>query len=205
MYTRILVATGGSPWSDAAVAYAIALAAHLGAALRIVTVVGVPQPVALLPEAMGGSELVLDTIESEAQDLVAQAAARATSAGVACKTFCTWGNVPETILRLATDHCKAMVDRAQLRGDLVTETELNLRASDVLPAGSMRRDQFIENIYNRFWTNRVAKVPAMNAVKTQLSELITALSTEVVATTVRSAAISACASALASTVTLVTY
>jgi nucleotide-binding universal stress UspA family protein len=103
MYSRILVATGGSPWSDAAVAYAIALAAHLGAVLRIVTVLGVPQPVALIPEAMGGSELVLDTIESEAQGLVAQAAARAASAGVACKTFCPWGSVPETILRLATE------------------------------------------------------------------------------------------------------
>ena len=44
MYTDILVATGGSPRSVAAVAYVIAVAAHIGARLRILTV---PQP----PEA----------------------------------------------------------------------------------------------------------------------------------------------------------
>ena len=41
MYTRILVATGGSPWSDAAVAYAIALATHMRAELCILTVLNV--------------------------------------------------------------------------------------------------------------------------------------------------------------------
>ena len=38
MYQRILVATGGSLWSDAALTYAIALAAHTGAELRVLTV-----------------------------------------------------------------------------------------------------------------------------------------------------------------------
>ncbi len=35
MYQHILVATEGSPWSDAAVAYAIAIAARTGATLCI--------------------------------------------------------------------------------------------------------------------------------------------------------------------------
>ena len=35
MYKRVLVATGGSPWSDAAVSYAIAWTACTGAELRI--------------------------------------------------------------------------------------------------------------------------------------------------------------------------
>ncbi len=38
MYHRILVATGGSPWSDAALTTAVALAACTGAALCVVTV-----------------------------------------------------------------------------------------------------------------------------------------------------------------------
>ena len=35
MYQHILVATEGSPWSDAAVAYAMAIAARTGATLRL--------------------------------------------------------------------------------------------------------------------------------------------------------------------------
>ena len=42
MYQRILVATGGSPWSDAAVAYAIRLAACMGAEVVILTVLNIP-------------------------------------------------------------------------------------------------------------------------------------------------------------------
>jgi nucleotide-binding universal stress UspA family protein len=42
MYKRILVATGGSPWSDAAVAYAIRLAASIGAEVVLVTVLTLP-------------------------------------------------------------------------------------------------------------------------------------------------------------------
>ena len=42
MYERILVATGGSPWSDAAVAYAIAIAARTGGTLHILTVLTNP-------------------------------------------------------------------------------------------------------------------------------------------------------------------
>jgi nucleotide-binding universal stress UspA family protein len=102
MYTRILVATGGSPWSDAAVAYAIALAIRTRASLRIVTVLTVPAAYAL-PDMMGGSDLVIDGIEREGQVLATQAAARAASAGVPCDTICTWGNVPESILRTAAD------------------------------------------------------------------------------------------------------
>jgi nucleotide-binding universal stress UspA family protein len=68
MYTRILVATGGSPWSDAAVAYAIALAIRTRASLRIVTVLTVPAAYAL-PDMMGGSDLVIDGIEREGQVL----------------------------------------------------------------------------------------------------------------------------------------
>jgi nucleotide-binding universal stress UspA family protein len=102
MYTRILVATGGSPWSDAAVTSAIALAARTGADLRVVTVLTVPSTYAL-PDMMGGSDIVMEGIEAEGQALMAQTAARAASVGVPCETVCAWGNVAETILRTAAE------------------------------------------------------------------------------------------------------
>ena len=102
MYTRILVADGGSLWSEAAVTYATQLAAQTGAELRIVTVLNAPTAAAA-PDAMGGADLVIEMIEREGQELLAQTAARVQRAGVACRTFCGWGNAAETILRVATE------------------------------------------------------------------------------------------------------
>jgi nucleotide-binding universal stress UspA family protein len=104
MYTCILVATGGSPWSDAAVTSAIALAACTGADLRVLTVLTMPSTYAV-PDMIGGSDIVMEGIEAEGQALMAQTAARAASVGVPCETVCAWGNVPETILRTAADEC----------------------------------------------------------------------------------------------------
>jgi nucleotide-binding universal stress UspA family protein len=42
MWRRILVATGGSPWSNAAVAYATALAVDTGAEVCLLTVLSAP-------------------------------------------------------------------------------------------------------------------------------------------------------------------
>jgi nucleotide-binding universal stress UspA family protein len=64
MYKRILVATGGSPWSDAAVTYAIALAAHLGAELRILTVLSGPMGYTM-PDVMSSSELLVESVERQ--------------------------------------------------------------------------------------------------------------------------------------------
>ena len=69
MYQHILVATGGSPWSDAAVAYAIAIAARTDATLRILTVLLNPG-VYTTPEVMGGSEMVVEVIELEGEELL---------------------------------------------------------------------------------------------------------------------------------------
>ena len=98
MYQRILVATGGSPWSDAAVAYATAIAARTGATLHILTVLINPTVYSTM-EVMSGSEVVTDVIEREGQALLHQAALRAHEAGVTCKTESRWGNVPEAILQ----------------------------------------------------------------------------------------------------------
>ena len=102
MYEKVLVATGGSPWSDAAVAYATALAARLGAKLHILTVLA--SPVAYtMPDVMSSSELLMESVERQGQELLEQAVAHVESAGVAYETSLKWGNVPETILQTAAD------------------------------------------------------------------------------------------------------
>lgn len=102
MYTRILVATGGSPWSDAAVAYATALATHIRAELCILTVLNV-SGVYATPDVMTSSELLMESVEQQGQDLLAHATARATDAGVPHTAVLKWGNVTETILQTATE------------------------------------------------------------------------------------------------------
>jgi len=102
MYKRVLVATGGSPWSDAAVSYAIAWAACTGAELRILTVLA--SPVAYtMPDVMSSSELLMESIERQGQELLDRVAAQAESAGVAYTTLLKWGNVSETILQTAAE------------------------------------------------------------------------------------------------------
>ncbi len=109
MYTNILVATGGSPWSDAAVAYAIAIASRRGAKLHVLSVLVDPSTYAT-PDVMAGVEVVADIIEREGQELLAQAAAKAHDAGVDVETLYGWGRIPDMILQTAADcACDLMV------------------------------------------------------------------------------------------------
>ena len=102
MYKRVLVATGGSPWSEAAVSYAIAWAVCTGAELRILSVLA--SPVAYtMPDVMSSSELLMESIERQGQELLDRMAAQAERAGVSYTTLLKWGNVPETILQTATE------------------------------------------------------------------------------------------------------
>ena len=109
MYKRILVATGGSPWSQAAVTYAIALAVRTDAVLHILTVLTNPGSYAT-PDVLGATDIVVDLIERQGQGLLAQAADEATAASVACETLSRWGGVPETIIQTATEEqCELIV------------------------------------------------------------------------------------------------
>jgi nucleotide-binding universal stress UspA family protein len=102
MYRKILVATGGSPWSDAAVSYAVALAAQMQAELHILTVLMVYSAYAT-PDMLTASDLVMETVERQGHELLTQAAEYATRAGVAHTTLYKWGNVPQTILHVADE------------------------------------------------------------------------------------------------------
>lgn len=121
MYRRICVATGGSLWSDAAVAYAIELATRMGAALRIITVLNAPTASAK-PDPMWRPDRLMADIAHEGQIIATQAAAQAASAGVSYDVSCPWGHVPETILRTAAD-CDLIVlgSRGTTRGKRLRE------------------------------------------------------------------------------------
>jgi nucleotide-binding universal stress UspA family protein len=101
MYHHIFVATGGSPWSEAAVACAIAIAARTGARLCILTVLQDPASATMLHVIRG--ERVDEPTADQAQDLLSAAANQARGAGVAAETVCLKGSVPETILQTVAD------------------------------------------------------------------------------------------------------
>ena len=102
MYRNMLVAIGGSPWSDAALSYAISLVAASGADLTILTVLA--SPVAYtMPDVMSSSELLMESIERQGHELIAQASARAEAAEVPHNAVAKWGSVPETILQTAQE------------------------------------------------------------------------------------------------------
>jgi len=100
MYKRILVATGGSPWSDAAVAYAIRLAAGTGAEVCILSVLTIPVSYEI-PEAGMEFDMLIDSVEQDGKERLRKAATYAMRAGVACITLLTWGHIPATILQTA--------------------------------------------------------------------------------------------------------
>ena len=102
MYKCILVATGGSLWSDAALTYAIALAAHTDAELRVLTVLSSLGMYAT-PDGMDEAAFMVDIVERDGQALLADAATQARQAGVVCETVWRWGNVAEMVLHTAVE------------------------------------------------------------------------------------------------------
>ena len=108
MYTRMLVATGRRPWSDAALPYAIALAKHMGAELRILTV----RPALMMRGRVDGKMLVPPTAALVCQEQTrwGHATAHATDVGVLQPTLSSWDDVPETIVQTAVaEDCDLIV------------------------------------------------------------------------------------------------
>ena len=108
MYKHVLVATGGSPWSNAAVAYAIAIAARTGANLCILTVLTNPGSYAT-PDVMGATDMVVDLVERQGQELLEHAALQAEAAGVSYQILRRWGGIPETILQTAAEEDSELI------------------------------------------------------------------------------------------------
>ncbi len=102
MWQRILAATGGSPWSNAAVAYAIGLAARTNAELCLLTVLQA-QPLHGSCDEIFVFDQLTEHIESEGKARLTQAATRAACAGVAASTVIKWGHVPNGIVDTARE------------------------------------------------------------------------------------------------------
>jgi nucleotide-binding universal stress UspA family protein len=102
MFHRVLVATGGSPWSDKAVEYAIGLVKDYGLELVILHVIADTPPY-FLAEAGTSMDQVLEGNEEAGRRIIAEAAQWAAAAGVQCETELAWGRVAEMICRVATE------------------------------------------------------------------------------------------------------
>jgi nucleotide-binding universal stress UspA family protein len=98
LWRRILVATGGSPWSDVAVDHALELARTHGLA------------VCLLYVDSGRIRSSLPGTTSSAKDTLALAEARAAAAGVTYEAHLAHGNIADAIREAATSRtCDAIV------------------------------------------------------------------------------------------------
>jgi nucleotide-binding universal stress UspA family protein len=103
MFRRILVATGGSPWSQHAVETAIRLATAEGAQLCIIHVLeDDPQ---YQPQALSSSDPQFRAeIEEAGKRILAQASQRASQAKVAHDALVQWGAIPEQIVQAAVQN-----------------------------------------------------------------------------------------------------
>jgi nucleotide-binding universal stress UspA family protein len=102
MFHKILVATGGSPWSNRAVAYAIEMAKDYTLPLTILHVVAETPPY-FIAEAGTPPESLLADSEAEGRRILSDAAEMATEAGIPFATELVWGRVPDMVCRMAED------------------------------------------------------------------------------------------------------
>ncbi|GIX46310.1 MAG: universal stress protein [Candidatus Tectimicrobiota bacterium] len=102
MFHRVLVATGGSPWSNKAVEYAIGLAKDYGVELVILHVVADTPPY-FIAEAGTSLDSIMEGSEETGRRILAEAARWAEEAGVSYETELAWGRVAEVICRVASE------------------------------------------------------------------------------------------------------
>jgi nucleotide-binding universal stress UspA family protein len=102
MFHKVLVATGGSPWSDRAVEYAIGLAKDYALELIILHVIADTPPY-FIAEAGTSMDQVLEGNEEVGKHVIAEAARWAAEAGVECETELAWGRVADVICRVAEE------------------------------------------------------------------------------------------------------
>jgi nucleotide-binding universal stress UspA family protein len=103
MFHKVLVATGGSPWSDKAVEYAVGLAKDYDLELLILHVIAEAPPY-FIAEAGAALETILESSEEAGRHIVTEAAHRASEAGIVANTELAWGRVPEVVCRIASEH-----------------------------------------------------------------------------------------------------
>jgi nucleotide-binding universal stress UspA family protein len=102
MFHKVLVATGGSPWSDRAVQYAIGLVKDYELDLVILHVIADTPPY-FIAESGVPMDQVLEGNEEAGRRIITEAAQWAAEAGVVCETELAWGRAAEVICRVAQE------------------------------------------------------------------------------------------------------
>ena len=100
MFEKIIVATGGSPWSNNAVRTAVQLAGELKRGLLIAHVLE-DDPQYGPPDLDPDDPQVREQMEETGRSILQQATTRAEQAGVPHTTHLVWGGIPEELVRLA--------------------------------------------------------------------------------------------------------
>ena len=102
MFHKVLVATGGSPWSNKAVHYAIDLAKSYNLELVIVHVLTETPPY-FIAEAGTALDSMIEGSEEAGRRVIEEAANWAEVAGVPYDAVMVWGRVSEVICRVAQE------------------------------------------------------------------------------------------------------
>jgi nucleotide-binding universal stress UspA family protein len=102
-----MVVTGDQSWSDVPVKYAIALAAETGAELSILMVLA-PPLIAGMSDATACT-LVVESIMTQSETVLADIVATAEQAGIAYTTHVRWGNTADAVLRTAEEEACDLV------------------------------------------------------------------------------------------------
>lgn len=102
MFHKVLVATGGSPWSDRAVQYAIDLSKAYGLRLVVLHVI-TDTPPYFIAEAGTSMDQVLEGNEESGRAILDEAMQWAAEASVPSESELAWGRVAEVICRVADE------------------------------------------------------------------------------------------------------
>jgi nucleotide-binding universal stress UspA family protein len=109
MFEKIMVATGGSPWSNNAVGTAVQLAADVNGQLLIAHVLEDDPQYGQL-DLDPDDPQVREQMEETGRSILQQATGRAEQAEVAHTTHLVWGSIPEQLVHLArTQGCDLIV------------------------------------------------------------------------------------------------
>ncbi len=109
MFEKIIVATGGSPWSNNAVGTAVQLAAELERELLIAHILE-DDPQYGPPDLDPNEPQVKEQMEETGRSILQQATEHAERAGVAYTTHMVWGSIAEQLVNIAqTQSCDLIV------------------------------------------------------------------------------------------------
>ncbi len=150
MFKKIMVATGGSPWSKKAVEYAVSLAKELDARLYILHVVTAPS---LISELLASVPFDRE-LEVKGKELLGEAEALAREKGVECKTILKKGSVAENIVMAAAEEGVDLLilgsrgDKGLMRGGLGTIAS-KVAASAPCPVLIMKDTTFLQELLKK--------------------------------------------------------